>query len=135
MKKAVLFILFVLPMMVFAQSKKDIKNAGITKCTVYSYSAADGKDVKKLESVTKFNEDGRDAEETRYDKKTGKVEYVEIIEYDSNGKKSKVIEKDGDGKIKKISVYKYDENGFRTEKLVYDIKGNLKSKDVYVYEK
>lgn len=118
-----------------AQGKKDLKNNGIRKCSVYNVSTANGKEVKKLETVTKYDENGRETEEVSYDKKTGKAVKTEIFSYDENNNKSKVVEKDAAGKVVKTSVYKYDSKEFKTEKQILDAAGKLKSKDVYVYEK
>lgn len=135
MRVLLILSLFLLPGLVHAQGRKDIRDNGIKKCSVYNISIVDGKEVKKLETVTKYNEDGREVEEIKYDKKTGKVERIEVYEYDANGNKSKVIEKDATGKIVKISVYKYNEKEFKTEKQILDGNGKMKSRDVYTYEK
>lgn len=134
MKHIIFLILLATPVLVSAQSKKDIKNNGIKKCTIYNVSTVNGKEVKKLETVIKYDDSGREAEEVIYDKKTGKVEKTEVFSYDENGKKSKVTEKDAAGKVVKTSVYKYNDKEFRTEKQILDSSGKLKSKDVYVYE-
>jgi len=135
MRTIFFFSILLLPFLLNAQSKKDIRNSGIRKCTVYNVSVVNGKEVKKMESVTKFDENGRETEEIKYDKKTGKVSESESYTYDEKGNKSKVIEKDAAGKVVKTSVYKYDSNEFRIEKQILDASGKLKSKDVYVYEK
>jgi hypothetical protein len=135
MRALLILCLFLLPGLVKAQGRKDIRDNGIKKCSVYNITIVDGKEVKKLETVTKYNADGREVEQTKYDKKTGKVEVIEIYEYDANGNKSKVIEKDASGKIVKISVYKYNDKDFRTEKQILDGNGKMKSRDVYTYEK
>jgi hypothetical protein len=135
MKNLVFFCILLFPLLLNAQSKKDIKNNGIRKCSVYNVSTVNGKEVKKLETVTKYDENGRETEETSYDKKTGKADKTETYLYDDNGNKSKVIEKDATGKVVKTSVFKYDDKEFKTEKQILDATGKQKSKDVYVYEK
>lgn len=134
MKPLLILILLAIPCILTAQSKKDIKNNGIKKCSVYNVSVVNGKEVKKLETLIKYDDSGREVEEVTYDKKTGKVEKTEVFSYDENGKKSKVTEKDAAGKVVKTSVYKYDSREFRVEKQILDGAGKTKSKDVYVYE-
>jgi hypothetical protein len=134
MKHIICIILLITPLLLCAQSKKDIKNNGIKKCSIYNVSSENGKEVKKLETVIKYDASGRECEEVSYDKKTGKVSKTEVTEYDANGKKSKVTEKDPSGKVVKTSVYKYNDKEFRTEKQILDGSGKMKSKDIYVYE-
>ena len=135
MRTIFLMSLLILPFLLSAQSKKDLKNNSIRKCSIYNVSVVNGKEVKKLETVIKYDENGREVEEISYDKKTGKVDKTESYEYDSNNNKSKIIEKDASGKVVKTSVYKYDSREFKTEKQILDASGKQKSKDVYVYEK
>ena len=135
MRTTFIFCILIFPFLLNAQGKKDLKNNGIRKCSVYNISTVNGKEVKKLETVTKYDENGRETEEISYDKKTGKVLKTETYSYDENNNKSKVIEKDAAGKVVKTSVYKYDSKEFKTEKQILDAAGKLKSKDVYVYEK
>lgn len=84
MKILAIFLLLSIPVVVLAQSKKVLKNAGV---------------VSRTEKTNKVD-------------KKGTINYLESTEkYDSNGNRIEVIEYKSDGNIKKYNKFEYNDKG------------------------
>jgi hypothetical protein len=116
----------------FSQSKSEVKDHGIKSTTVYDYDYSTGKEVKKIESITKFNEEGLVTEFSDYDK-AGKLK--EKITYFYNANNDVVEEKYYDSNNKLSKSYKFTYKGnLKLTKEKYSSSGKLESKKVYSYE-
>jgi hypothetical protein len=116
----------------YAQSKTEVKDNGIKSTTVWNYDYSSGKEVKKIESISKFNEDGLLIESSDYDK-AGKLK--ERIVYTYNANNDATEEKYFDANNKPSKTYKYTYKGkLKLTKEKYDAAGKLEWKKVYSYE-
>lgn len=116
----------------FSQSKTEIINLGIKSETVWNYDYSSGKEVKKIESVTKYNAAGLVIEFSDYDK-TGKLKEKITYAYNANGDVTEEKYFDSNNKLSK--TYKYTYKGvLKQTKEKYDAAGKLEWKKVYSYE-
>lgn len=115
-----------------AQTKSQIKELDIKSTSVWEYDYSSGKEVKKLESVEKFNNRGQVIELIDYDK-NGKQRERIVNKYNDDGSLAEEIYYDSANKLSKTYKYKY-ENDLRKTKEKYDNSGKLVWKKVYVYE-
>jgi hypothetical protein len=127
----IIVLLVIIPAFVSAQSKKEIKEAGIKKITEYKYDYKTGKEKKMKASEISYDGDGNEVEVIEYDD-FGKVTRHEKTTYNSNDDKTSVIEFDAAGKIKKTTKYTYF-GKYKTGKEVYDASNKLISKKTYEY--
>jgi hypothetical protein len=116
----------------FGQSKSEIKELNIRSTTVWNYDYSTGKEVKKMESYTKFNNAGLVIESAEYDK-AGKLKEHIVYTYDENNNVTE--EKFFDESNKLVKTYKYTyKNNLRFSKEKYDAGGKLEWKKIYSYE-
>jgi hypothetical protein len=133
MKKSILFIaVFISPILAMGQSKGEVKELNIKSTTVWNYDYSSGKEVKKIESYTKFNNAGLVTESAEYDK-SGKLKERIVYTYDANN--NVIEEKYFDEANKPSKSFKYTYNGqLKLTKEKYDSGGKLEWKKVYTYE-
>jgi antitoxin component YwqK of YwqJK toxin-antitoxin module len=133
MKKLILLLIVsTFAMTSFSQSKTKVKEQGVKSNTVWDYDYSSGKEVKKIESVTKFNTDGLVTESSDYDK-NGKLKERIVYTYNSND--DVIEEKYFDANSKPSKTIKYTYNGkLKLTREKYDGSGKLESKKVYNYE-
>ena len=107
MKILTTFLLFSIPALLLAQSKKDLKDAGA---------------ISRTEKTSKIE-------------KKSTINYVESTEkYDNNGNKIEVIEYKSDGDIKVFDQFEYNDKGKLIKELHIDpISKNPKETIVFTY--
>ena len=142
-----------------AQSRKDIKNAGIKKEVEWKYDYTNGKEEKVKDSETVYDEHGNKIEIFKYDK-MGKLKEREKRVYNDENDEIEITEYKASGAVDKVIKFKYNDNkkvieedyykpdgvlyktikfdwdgDFKTAKYVYDENKKLKSKQVYQFLK
>jgi len=129
-KTILVFIIWILPTLLFGQEKKAAANK-LKSVTVYEqkYEKVPGKSI--IESLTRYDHSGNITEEIEY--KLGKVDKHFTYEYDAAGNKIRETEFDPAGKKIKVTEYKYS-NNLRAEKTVYNGNNQILSKKTYKYE-
>jgi len=157
MKKTFLFLLFFLPVLaMYAQSKKELKELGITGRKeetrksgqpAYAESSetydANGNTIEKIEYDSKgditfyekyeYNEKGKLQKELQIDPVSKKPK--KTIEYIyENGEVQKEIHRDKKDAVIKTVEYRY-EGVLKMEKKIMDAKGNLTETKTYTYTK
>ena len=115
-----------------AQSKKTIREKGITTIIVKEYFIEEGMDEPVVESIQSFNEEGELLELKEFNKKE-EVKRWEKYVYDDDGNVVEQIFLDEKGRITETEKNIYD-GKLRIEKQYYNKKGNLYKKKVYQYE-
>ena len=125
--------IFILSLTVSAQSKKVIKEKGITSKIVWKYNYKTGKEVKVKESSEKFDAKGNVIQENTYDE-YGKLDSKTKYTFNENNDVVKEVQYSSNGKIKKTIKYKY-QGKLKVEKQTYDANDKLKSKKIYEYLK
>lgn len=115
-----------------AQSKKTIREKGITTITVNEYFIEEGMDEPVVESIQRFNDAGELIEIKEFNKKE-EVKRWEKYLYDDDGNVVEQIFLDEKGRITETEKSIYD-GKLRIEKQYYNKKGNLYKKKVYKYE-
>jgi len=114
------------------QSKKTIREKGISSITVNEYFIGEGMDEPVVESNKKFNEEGELLEIKEFNKKEEVKRWEKYI-YDDDGNVVEQIFLDEKGRITETEKNIYD-GKLRIEKQYYNKKGNLYKKKVYEYE-
>jgi len=115
-----------------AQSRKDIKEAGISYQTEWKYDYADGIEVKSKAAEYKYDQSGNVVMEKTYDEKGTLLTYFEY-EYDTNGNKIAELTYNSKSKLLKREEFKY-EGKFKVEKKTFTPDGKLKSKKIYEFK-
>ncbi len=118
--------------MVSGQSKKTIREKGITSRTVYEYFVENGNEDPLVESIEKFDEEG-ELTEVKEMNRRGEVRKWEKYVYNEDGKLVEEIKLDVKGKVSQTLKYIYAD-GLRIEKQYYNEKGWLVKRKAYVYE-
>lgn len=115
-----------------AQSKKTIREKGITTITVNEYFIEEGMDEPVVESIQRFNEAGELMEIKEFNKKE-EVKRWEKYVHDDDGNVVEQIFLDEKGRITETEKNIYD-GKLRIEKQYFNNKGKLYKKKVYQYE-
>lgn len=115
-----------------AQSKKTIREKGITTITVNEYFIEEGMDEPVVESIRRFNEAGELMEIKEFNKKE-EVKRWEKYVHDDDGNVVEQIFLDEKGRITETEKNIYD-GKLRIEKQYFNNKGKLYKKKVYQYE-
>ena len=134
-EKKIIFMVVMFFLMVAvtnAQSKKTIREKGISSITVNEYFIEEGMDEPVVESIQRFNDEGELLELKEFNKKE-EVKRWEKYLYNDDGKVVEQIFLDEKGRIIETEKYIYDDK-LRIEKQYYNKKGNLYKKKVYKYE-
>ena len=125
-------ILFSLSAAGYCQSKKTIRERGITSLTVQEYFIEEGMDEPLVESIEKFNEEGELIEVQEYNRR-GEVTKWERYAYDEDGNLVEEVFLDHRGKVERTEKSIY-EDGLRVEKQFYNNRDRLYKKKEYLYE-
>lgn len=132
MKKTMLVAMcFSLFFVSFSQNRKDIKQSKIKTMTEYHYDYKTGHEVKELDEILKFDENGNLIEHKQYD--AGK--FLEHFKYEYNDHNNciKEIEFTEKGDVKQTTTYKYV-GDVMVEKIDYYPNGKMKKKKEYKLE-
>lgn len=133
--KSLAFILFVsTSVLLTAQSKKEIKEAGIISRTENTVKTEKGRTKTYKESFEKYDNNGNKVELIEY-KSNGDINNHTQFEYNGKGKVIKEKEINPLSKLpKSIVEYTYTENDRLFKELHYDSKNVLKKTIEYIYE-
>ena len=114
------------------QSKKTIKEKKISSITVHEYFVAEGMDKPVIESIERYDENGRLTEIKEFNSR-GELKLWEKYAYSEEGDLVETQFFNAKGKLesKEINVYS---NGLRIEKQYYNNKNKLLKQKVYEYE-
>jgi hypothetical protein len=119
--------------LVFGQSKKDVKKFGIKSITETLTTFVDGKALTINDSYQKFDKKGQLIEEMTYDR-YGKVKHKRQMKYNNLGDKEEESTFDSTGHLEAREVYKYDSEGEKIEEIRYGAKGELLSKAIFTLD-
>jgi hypothetical protein len=128
----IIFLITFIPAFTSAQSRKEIKAAGIKAITEYKTEYKSGVEKKIRQSETKYDAEGNDTELIEYDD-FGKITKHEKYTYNTENDKASVAEYDAAGKLKKTTKFTYNENGDKLTVAEYDGAGKLKKTTKYTY--
>jgi hypothetical protein len=117
---------------VFGQSTKIIKEKKIATQTVQEYFIDKGMDEPVIESLEKYNEDGKLIEIQEFNSR-GEVKLWEKYAYDNEGRVVEEIFLDTKGRVERTEKSIYSD-GLRIEKQYYNNRDKLYKRKVYEYE-
>lgn len=133
MKIFLVSLFFILPLLSFSQSKKDVKEHEI-KSVSETVLVNDGSKYK--DSYTVFDKSGNMIEEILYNP-DGTVKKRHTMKYDKLTGKNKMEEVEYEGKdgmtISKKHLWTYNLDNDKTQELTYDASGKLIRKEIYIY--
>ena len=129
---SVVVLFFLVATDIEGQSKKTIREKGISSITVNEYFIGEGMYEPVVESIKKFNEEGELMEIKEFNKKE-EVKRWEKFVYDNDGNVVEQIFLNEKGRITETEKNLYS-GKLRIEKQYYNKKGNLYKKKVYQYE-
>ena len=115
-----------------AQSKKEIKEKGITVIKTYKQDIVNGENEASLDEEEYFNADGELIEYKDYSDNGKRVKQWFRYTYDSNGNCIEEIELDAKGEVKERTVTMF-EDGVKVMREYYDDKGRLTRIRKYEY--
>jgi len=116
----------------FGQSKKTIREKGITSCTVEEYFIEEGMDEPVIESIEQFEENGELVELQEFNKR-GDLKKWEKYVYNDDGELVEEVFLDAKGRVTRTEKTIYDDD-IKIEKHFFNNKGYLTKKKVYKYE-
>ncbi|GAB4299255.1 MAG: hypothetical protein Kow0068_22900 [Marinilabiliales bacterium] len=116
-----------------AQSRKDIKNAGIKKEIEWNYDYTNGKEEKVKNKEIVYDERGNKIEIYKYNNE-GKLKSVESRKYNDENDKIEVVEYKPTGEIKRKINYKYNEDEKLVEEKYYNASGKLYKTVKYLWD-
>lgn len=129
---AVLFILS--SSFIFAQSKKDIKEAGVVSRTETTVKSEKGGSLSYIESVEKYDDNGNKTEVIEY-KSNGDISTYTQYSYNENGRLFKEVRINPVNKQPKITIeFQYAEDGKLEKEIHYDSKNQLKKTSEFKYD-
>ena len=114
------------------QSAKTIKEKKIASRTVHEYFLEQGMEKPVVESIEKYNEEGKLTEIKEFNSK-GEVKLWEAYSYNEDGNLVEARFFNARGKLERKEVTIYSD-GLRTERLFYNHKDKLVKRKVYKYE-
>lgn len=115
----------------WGQSKKTVREKGISSVTVQEYFIEEGMIDPVVESLERYDEQG-DLVELKEFNKTGDVKKWEKYVYDDDGNLVEEAFLDGKGRITRTEKNIYAD-GLRIEKHYFNDKGYLYKRKVYEY--
>ena len=117
---------------VSGQSTKIIKEKKIATQTVQEYFIDEGMDEPVIESLEKYNEDGKLIEIQEFNSR-GEVKLWEKYAYDNEGRVVEEIFLDTKGRVERTEKSIYSD-GLRVEKQYFNKRDKLYKRKVYDYE-
>ena len=134
LKKSLPFITMLLLMAAISwgQSRKTVREKGISSITVQEYFIEEGMRDPLVETIEKYDKNGDLVELMEYNKE-GEVKKWEKYAFDDDGNLVEEVFLDGKGRITRTEKNIYSD-GLRVEKQFYNSKGNLYKRKVYEYE-
>ena len=128
----IIILLISISMAGYGQSKKKIREEGISSRTVQEYFIEEGMDEPLVESIEKYDREGELIEVQELNRR-GEVRKWEKYVYDEEGELVEEIFLDVKGRIERTekNIFK---DGLRVEKEYYNNRGQLYKRKVYVYE-
>lgn len=159
MKKFVIIMMVLIPIIGISQSKKEIRDNKIKSTSIEKTEQKDGQSITykefyeeydkngntilkieyskagdiKNKSTYKYDNFGNVIEKTEYERKSGETTKT-LTKYDAMGEKSEETETDNDGNILQKQTYKVDNKGLRQEAKEYNGKAELRWIKKYTYE-
>ncbi len=127
-----LLLLLALPALLQAQSKKKIKELGITSIEVHEYFLEESKDKYVVEQEEYFDEEGR-LIELKESNRRNEIQKWEKYVYDEDDRLIEEIFLNARGKVesREVTIYK---DKLRVEKQYFDAKDNMVKKKLYIYK-
>lgn len=134
LKKSLIITIMLLCMVSISwgQSRKTLREKGISSMTVQEYFVEEGMKDPMVETIEKYDKNGDLVELKEYDKE-GAVKKWEKYVFDDDGNLVEEVFLDDKGRITRTEKNIYKE-GLRVEKHFYNNKGNLYKRKVYEYE-
>ncbi len=132
MKKIVLMLLIVLPLVVNAQDRKTVKKYKISHRVEMEIDHESGLNDKRTLEEQYFDVDGRLIEFKDWNKE-GKIKDWFKYTYTSDGLLETEVTLDAKGNLTKKEVYEY-ENGLKVKKITYDSKNRITKEKFYEYD-
>ncbi len=134
LKKSLVITIMLLCMVSISwgQSRKTLREKGISSMTVQEYFVEEGMKDPMVETIEKYDKNGDLVELKEYDKE-GAVKKWEKYVFDDDGNLVEEVFLDDKGRITRTEKNIYKE-GLRVEKHFYNNKGNLYKRKVYEYE-
>jgi antitoxin component YwqK of YwqJK toxin-antitoxin module len=136
-KKTAILFLWILASLFLAgplagQDAETIKEKKIASRTVHEYFLEQGMDKAVVESIEKYDENGKLTEIKEFNSK-GEVKLWEEYTYNEEGKvvEARYFNARGNLESREKNIYS---DGLRTEKLFYNNKDKLVKRKVYEYE-
>jgi len=134
MKLFAIILAFIAPFTIVAQSKKDIKDAGVISRTEKTCKTEKGATVTFTESVERYDENGNKVEVIEY-KSNGDIKVYSQFVYNDKGKLVKEMAIDPISKNPIVTIeYTYDEKDKLIKELHYNKKKELKKTVTYTYD-
>ncbi|MEI6574903.1 MAG: hypothetical protein WCO63_01870 [Bacteroidota bacterium] len=127
-----LFLAMLLSYPLFAQSKKDIRNAKIASETTTVTQTDNGKDITYKETYTIYDKNGNVTEQTEYNKE-GAVKRKESNKYNADNDKTEEVVFDAKEKTTRKTSFTYNVDGSKTGEIEYDEKGIILKQSTYTY--
>lgn len=117
---------------IFAQKKKEIREAGVKQKVEWRILYENDKEIKYKEYEAQFDRQGNVLMEKNYDEKGNIISHFEY-KYDNNGNEILKVAYNPRGEVIERVETTYNE-GFKIEKRVYGPTGKLKSKKIFEYK-
>lgn len=132
MRNIICIVLLTLSFQLSAQSKKEIREKGITVIKSYEQDLDQGEKELLLEKEEYFNSKGQLVELKEVSEK-GRIKKWEKFVYTDDGLIAEEIILDFRGDVDKRIEHEY-KNGLRTQKLYFDSKNRMYKKKKYEYQ-
>jgi YD repeat-containing protein len=127
-----MIILLGLALTLSGQSKKTIREKGITSQTVWEYFIEEGMEEPVVESIERYDEQGELVEIQEFNR-LGEIRKWEKYVYDEEGQLVEEVFLDEKGKVERTEKNEY-RDGLRVEKRFFNSRGQLYKRKVYEYE-
>lgn len=128
-----LALLLLLPGLLVAQGRKELRENKVVRQTVYEYFIAEGLKDPVVEVIETYDERGNIVEFKQFNK-VGEIKLWQQFKYDSDDNKIEESILDAKGKQSERFVWIY-KDGFVIEKQYFDQKDRLVKRKEYKYEK
>lgn len=119
---------------IFAQSKKDIKDAGVISRTETTVKSEKGSSVSFVESVEKYDDNGNKTEVIEY-KSNGDILAYTQYSYNEKGRLIKEVRLNPVNKQPKTTIeFQYSDDGKLQKEIHYDSRNQLKKTSEFKYD-